>query len=83
MPTKHAPEIIQVDDVIKRGDVDDVEVIKLKASMWISIGTLAVGVIFLGAALYAQNKELQTWATSLISAIAGAAISYGFNSRKA
>jgi hypothetical protein len=84
MAEKHKPEIIKSENVIHTGDVDRVEIerFKAKASIWIAVASLVIACGILGIAAYKGNSELQTWATGLISAIAGAAISYGFNSRR-
>jgi hypothetical protein len=78
----HTPEIIYTDRVLKRGDVADVDVIKVRASLWVTFTTLVIATGALIVAAYSGKSDLQTWATGLISAIAGAAISYGFTSRK-
>lgn len=82
----HEPEIIQSDNVIVRGSIGNVEthgdIIKIKAAVWIVGLTLAVGCITLWLSVIYIKPELQTWATGIISAVSGAAISYGFNSRK-
>jgi cation transporter-like permease len=84
-PQNHRPEIIDSESVLHTGEIDKVErveIIKIKASISITLGSLVFACLALVAAAYTKNGELQTWATNLISAIAGAAISYGFNSRK-
>ena len=81
----HEPEIIKSDDVIHKGELGVEtrgEIIKIKASIWITVSALFIACLILGAAVYMKNSELQTWATGLISAIAGAAISYGFAGRR-
>jgi hypothetical protein len=86
MAEEHKPEIIRSKEVLHSGDVDRVEtrgeIIKIKASIAIAAASLAIACAILGLALYRGNSELQTWATGSISAIAGAAITYGFNSRR-
>jgi hypothetical protein len=81
---RHRPEIIRSNELIHKGDVDRVEIetFKTKASIVIACLSLAIASIVLAVAAYNGNSELQTWATGLISAIAGAAISYGFNGRR-
>lgn len=54
------------------------EYLKVKTALIISSGGLAVGVLFLGLALYVENHGLQTWAMGLISLVVGAAIGYVF-----
>ena len=81
----HNPEIINSNDVIHKGDIGvetKGEIIKIKASIWITVGALVIASLILGLAIYMKNSELQTWATGLISAVSGAAISYGFAGRK-
>jgi hypothetical protein len=86
MTGEHKPEIIRSNEVIHKGDVDKVEtkgeIIKIKASITIAVTSLLISCGVLGLAAYTGNTELQTWATGLISGIAGAAITYGFNSRR-
>jgi hypothetical protein len=86
MPEQHHPEIIQSDDVIHRGDVDRVEtraeILRVKASIGIAVASLLIACAVLAMAAYTGNTQLQTWATGLVSGIAGAAIAYGFNSRR-
>ncbi|MEA1835173.1 hypothetical protein U8607_24100 [Methylobacterium durans] len=81
-----APEIIHSDAVITRGGVNRVEthgeLIKIKAAVWIVGTTLVIGVITLVISTLYAKPELQTWATSVISAVSGAAIGYGFNNAK-
>ena len=84
MTGKHRPEIIKSENVIHTGDVERVELeaFRIKASIWIAVASLVIACVILGIAAYKGRPELQSWATGLISAIAGAAISYGFNSRR-
>jgi hypothetical protein len=86
MTGEHTPEIIRSTEVIHKGDIDRVEtkgeIIKIKASIAIAVASLLIGCAVLGLAAYTGKSELQTWATGLISGIVGAAITYGFNSRK-
>ena len=58
-----------------------VEMKPLAVSKLNTVAQIVFACVVLAAAAYMKNGELQTWATNLISAIAGAAISYGFNSR--
>lgn len=80
------PEIIHSDVVLSRGGVNRVEsqgeLIKIRAAVWVVGLTLAIGVVTLILATVYAKPELQTWATSVISAISGAAIGYGFNNAK-
>jgi hypothetical protein len=81
----HSPEIINSNDVIHRGDIgveSKGEIIKIKASIWITVAALVIASLILTAAIYTKNSELQTWAMGVISAVVGAAISYGFAGRK-
>lgn len=84
MAGKHKPEIIRSQSVIHTGDVDRVEIeaFRVKASIVIAVASLLIACGVLGIAAYKGSSELQSWATGLISAIAGAAITYGFNSRR-
>jgi len=74
-------EIIDVNDVLAYGSVSDVETIKIKWSIILAAASLAIGTAALFWSMYNDETDVQTWATGLISAIAGAAISYGFNAR--
>ena len=79
------PEIIESQSVIERGTINvepPGEMYKIKASIWLTGGSLFVGIAVLCFAAWRGSTDLQTWATGLISSIAGAAISYGFNSKK-
>jgi hypothetical protein len=85
MAEGHKPEIIRSNEVIHKGDVEVEtrgEIIKIKASIAIAMASLFIACSILGLAAYTGNSELQTWATGMISGIAGAAITYGFNSRR-
>lgn len=86
MTGNHKPEIIRSNEVIHKGDVDRVEtkgeIIKIKASVTIASASLLIATVILVIAANGGNSELQTWATGLVSGIAGAAITYGFNSRR-
>lgn len=86
MVGEHKPEIIRSNEVIHKGDVDRVEtrgeIIKIKASIFIAATSLLIACAILGLSGYTGNSDLQSWATGLISGIAGAAITYGFNSRR-
>lgn len=75
----HRPEIIESDHVIRRSEVTDVEAIKTKWSIGIAVAALVIGTGTLIAALYFNRPDLTAWATGLISAIAGSALTYGFN----
>jgi len=87
MSNQHKPELIQSNEVIHRGDVDRVEtrgeIIKIRASIAIAVLSLLIACAVLAMSAFQGSSELQNWATGLISAIAGAAITYGFNSRRA
>lgn len=82
----NSPEIIHSDAVITRGGVNRVEthgeLIKIKAAVWIVFSTLVIAIVTLVLATVYSKPELQTWATSVISAVSGAAIGYGFNGAK-
>jgi hypothetical protein len=86
MSDQHPPEIIRSNDVLHKGEVERVEtkgdITKIYAAIGISLTSLLIACGVLGMASYTGNPQLQTWATGLISAIAGAAIAYGFNSRR-
>lgn len=77
------PEIIRSNDVIQKEDVGRVEtkgdIIKIWASIAIGTLSLVIACGVLGGGMYLGNTELQLWATGLISGVAGAAITYGFN----
>ena len=77
-PSNH--EIINSGDVIEPGNVAGFEtpgdMLRIKASAIISGAALFIGVGFLVWALLANNSELQTWATGLISLVVGAAIGF-------
>lgn len=85
-PEHQGPEILQSTRILHRGAVDRVEtrgeMMKIKASIFVAAGALAVGCAVLGLAAYTGNSGLQSWATGLISAVTGAAISFGFNGRQ-
>jgi hypothetical protein len=76
------PEKIDSDELITRGSVaeTDPNVLKLKVSLWISGGALAVGFISLLIAVKINDQELKTWATGLISLVVGTAIGFAFSS---
>jgi hypothetical protein len=75
----HQPEIIKSDRVLRRSEVTDVDAIKTKWSIGIAVTALMIGTGALIAAVIYNRPELTSWATGLISAIAGSAITYGFN----
>jgi predicted cobalt transporter CbtA len=82
MPDGHGTEIIDSNQVLDKGEVEKVnthEIMKVKASIAIAWASLAIGFAVLAIGAYYGKSELQTWATGLISGIAGAAITYGFN----
>lgn len=56
------------------------ELLRIKAAAWIAGGALLIGALFLGAAVYLDDAELRTWATSLISLVVGTAIGFVFSS---
>jgi hypothetical protein len=80
------PEIIASDQVLHRGTVGRVDsptdIMRVKAALVITVIALVIGVGTLMVSAANDNNQLQAWATGLISAIAGAAISYGFNSQR-
>jgi len=77
------PEIIRSNEVIQKGDIGRVEtkgeIIKIRASIAIGALSLLIASAVLGGGMYFENTQLQSWATGLISGVAGAAITYGFN----
>lgn len=78
-----SPEVIVSDDLIKPGDIRRVEtpgdLIRIKVAAWIAGVALLIGVGFLIAALSADDAELKSWATGLISLVVGAAIGFVFS----
>ncbi len=74
-------EIIESDVLIPEGRITDHEGFRIAWSIAIAAFSLLLAAIFLGVGVYTGRNDLVTWATSLISAIAGGAISYGFNSK--
>lgn len=74
-------EVIDVDDVIEKGSVGDVETTRVRWSIGLTVLTMIIATGALFYSVVYSVDGLQTWATGLISAIAGAAISYGFNAR--
>lgn len=72
-------EIIQSDRVLRRGEVADVETIKIKWSIAIAVAALLIGTGTLIVAVVYNKVDLIAWATGLISAITGSALTYGFN----
>ena len=77
-PSSTRREIIESSDVLDRGAVGDVETIKVRWSIIIAVVSLAIATTALFWAMYTDETDVQTWATGLISAVSGAAISYGF-----
>ena len=75
-------EIIDVDDVLNTSSVESVETIRIMWAIRITLASLAIATAALFFGIYMGADSLQNWATGLISAVAGAAITYGFNSRK-
>jgi hypothetical protein len=77
------PEIIRSNEVIHKGDIGRIEtrgeIIKIRASIAIGALSLLIACAVLGSGMYFGNTELQSWATGLISGVAGAAVTYGFN----
>jgi hypothetical protein len=77
------PEIIRSTEVIHKGDIGRIEtrgeIIKIRASIAIGALSLLIACGVLGGGMYIGNTELQSWATGLISGVAGAAVTYGFN----
>ncbi len=80
-PSPREREIIESTSVIERGKVRDVEGLRIVWSIAIAVMALVIAVAILLVGIFQDKSDLTTWATSLISAIAGAAISYGFNSK--
>lgn len=80
-PPEHKPEIIVSDRLIKERDVGGVDLVKVKASVKIAYSSLAIAAIVLVVSIYAGDTDLRSWATGLISSIAGAALAYGFVTR--
>lgn len=74
-------EIIGSELLIPKGRMTDHEGFRTTWSIVIAVFSLVLASLFLGVGVYANRNDLVTWATSLISGIAGAAISYGFNSK--
>lgn len=77
------PEIIVSDHVIAERDVESVDFVKVKASLRIVYCSLAIAGIVLLLSIYTGDKDLRSWATGLISSIAGAALAYGFVAKNA
>jgi hypothetical protein len=79
------PEIIKSKEVLDKSGVLEVEtrgeMVKIYASVTLAAASLVIGGGVLGLSAYTGNTDLQTWATGLISGVAGAAIAYGFNGR--
>lgn len=78
---KHKPEIIVSDRVIAERDVEDVDLVKVRASVRIVYWALAIAGAVLVLSVYNGDTDLRSWATGLISSIAGAALAYGFVAR--
>lgn len=76
-------EVIDVDDVIQKGAVGDVDTEKTKTkwSIALAVISLVVATGMLTYSVSADDSELKTWSMNLISSIAGAAIAYGFSTR--
>lgn len=72
------PEIIVSDRVIKGRDVEDVDFVKVRASVRIAYIALFIATGILAFSMYTKDTDLRSWATGLISSIAGAALAYGF-----
>lgn len=75
------PEVIESENVLRRGAVTNVEQIKTKWSIFIAVASLVIGSATLVAAVATGRTDLIAWATGLISSIAGSALTYGFNSK--
>lgn len=78
MAAEGEKDVIDVDNVFGDDAVHDIDVLKVKASIVLAYGAMLIGVIALVCSAKYNIEGLQTWATGLISAIVGAAISYGF-----
>jgi len=74
-------EILRSTNLIPPGNVVDVEGFRTTWSVIIAVLSLGIAVAILITAILLQRQDLVTWATGLISAIAGSAISYGFTNR--
>jgi hypothetical protein len=82
--TPSAPETIESTDVLARqavSHVSMVEVLRIKASLWFAGAVLLIATATLLVSSIYNQRELQTWATGIISAITGAALGYGLNGR--
>ena len=77
----HKPEIINSSRVIPPGNVVDVEGFRTTWSIVIAVMSLVIALGILVTAIIVNRSDLITWATGLISAIAGSAISYGFTGK--
>lgn len=80
------PELIRSDELIVKGEVDRVdlrlEALKVRASVLFTAAGLLAGIVIVIWSAFTDNSDLQTWATGLVSAIIGAAISYGFSAKR-
>jgi hypothetical protein len=74
-------EIIISDRVLPDREVRSVDFVKIKASLFIVYISLAIAAVVLGLSVWFSDSDLRSWATGLISSIAGAALSYGFTSK--
>lgn len=79
--SQQATQIINVRDVLPDESVSSVETIRVMWAIRIALIALGIATAALFYDLYQETENLQSWATGLISAIAGAAITYGFNAR--
>lgn len=77
----HKPEIIVSDRVIKDREVEDVDLVKVRASLRIAYWALGIATVVLILSVQFKDTDLRSWATGLISSIAGAALAYGFMAR--
>jgi hypothetical protein len=80
-PLRPEREIIGSEILIPKGRVTDHEGFRTTWSIVIAVFSLLLASLFLGVGIYENRNDVVTWATSLISGISGAAISYGFNSK--
>lgn len=78
---EHHREIIESGKVITRNEVEGVDLVKVKASLKIAYTALAIASTVLIVSMFTHEADLRSWATGLISSIAGAALTYGFTTR--
>lgn len=81
VPVDHHREIIDSGAVITKNEVEGVDLVKVRASLKIAYIALGIATVVLIASMYTHEADLRSWATGLISSIAGAALTYGFTTR--